>query len=143
MTTEARVLPINAHVIALDETNHSNISPSDKPHIAKIMGVYLYDENEITYCCELTASYYLIHLYDVVVLTGELDEEKEAALYEKYENQGGDNIYVYCCEIDALVKMKGPGGHYHYGTTGVGYDASDHEEQMEGLREHFCANHVV
>lgn len=45
--------------VALDETKHWNLSDEDKPFVKAIMGVYFYDANEYTYCCEITPSHYL------------------------------------------------------------------------------------
>jgi hypothetical protein len=145
MTTDV-ALPIDAHVVALDETDHYNIAPADRPLIAKIRGVYLFNSNERTHCCEFTPSYYLIHLYDQVFLTEDgdaLDESAKDEIYQRYEHEGGDNIYVHCHTIDALVEKMGPGDHHHHGATGVDYDKSDYDEQLEGLVEHFHCNCVI
>jgi len=142
MTTDV-ALPIDAHVIALDETDHYNIAPADQPHIAKIRGVYLFDINQQTCCCEMTPSYYLIHLYDQVILTDDgksLNESAKDEIDQRYASEGGNNIYVHCHTIDALIETT---EHYHYGATGVDYDKSDYDEQMEGLQEYFYCNSVL
>jgi len=137
-------LPIDAHIIALDKTHNYLIKDEDKPFVETIRGIYFFDRNEITRCCELTPSYYLYHLYDEVVLTklgNSLSEEDRDNLYQKYEFCGGEDIYVHCNTIDKIVKIAPKFGYHHYGNTGVSYDDTDYEEQIESLREHFCGNH--
>jgi hypothetical protein len=138
--------PIDAHVIALDETNHYFIDPKDKPFIKQIRGVYLYDANQHTYCCEFTPSYWLMHLYDQVILSKEgeaLDEFAKDEIYQKYEFNGGEDIYVHCHTIDALVEKAGRWEHHHYGSTGAKYKDSNYDEQIDGLREHLCCDCVI
>ena len=72
-----------------------------------------------------------------------LDEFAKDEIYQRYEHEGGDNIYVHTWQIDALIDRMGPGDHHHYGDTGVDYDKSDYDEQMEGLQEHFRCNGAI
>lgn len=136
-------LPIDAYVVAFDETGNYRIAEKHRPFIQSIRGVYLFNRNEETYCCELTPSYFLIHLYDEVIFEGEVSEELRDEISQKYEHCGGDDIYVHCRTIDSLMPGHRPGWIHHYGNTEVSYDDSDYNEQMEGLREHFCGNHVL
>jgi hypothetical protein len=143
---EVHTLPIDAHVISLDETDHYQIDPEDAPFIAQIRGAYFYDSNVVTHCCELTGSYYLMHIGDSVILTPageELTDEQKDDIYQKYEFNGGDDIYVHCHTIDRLAANAGRFEYHHYGETGVSYEDSDYDEQIEGLREHFCGNAYV
>lgn len=140
-----KAIPIDARVVALDETANYDIGKKYRRYIKAIRGVYLYDKNEVTHCCEFTPSYWLIHLYDQVVLTkaGEkLGDCAKDEIYQEYEHCGGENIYIHCSHIDAVESGAKPLDYrYHvYGATGVGYKDSSHDDQMEGLREHFCAN---
>jgi hypothetical protein len=140
-------LPIDAYVIAFSEMDHYFIKEEDRPNIQDIRGVYLFDRNERTFCCEMTPSYWLIHLYDEVVLTPEADDalgecEKDA-IYQEYEYCGGDNIYVHCHTIEARIEANKRNTVHHYGGTEVSYDESDYDEQLEGLQEHFCCNHCL
>jgi len=135
--------PIDAYAIALNETDHYAIEEADRPYIEKITGVYLLDRNQRTHCCELTPSYWLIHLYDQVVLTDagqELDDYAVDALYQKYENCGGENIYVHCHSIDALIERNEKWSVYHYGDPEIDEDDVDYDDQIEGIREHLCGN---
>ena len=144
--SELHTLPIDARVISLDETSYFNIDPADAPYIAEIRSGYFFDRNEVTHCCELTGSHYLIFISTSAILTDagqELTDEQKDELYEKYECYGGDDIYVHCHTIDRLIEKAGRFEHHHYGETGVSYEESDYAEQIEGLREHFCGNAYV
>ena len=139
--------PLDAYVVAFSEVDHYQIKEKDRPHIHDIRGVYLFDRHERTFCCEMTPSYWLVHLYDEVVLTPEadetLDDSEKDAIYQEYEYCGGDASYVHCHTIDAMIEANKPYTVRHYGRTNVSYDESDHENQMEGLREHFSCNHYL
>lgn len=137
---------MNIHVVALIETDHYFIEPADAEYIAQIRGVYLFDKGKRTHCCEMTPSYWLIHLYDQVILSeagDALDEDQKDRLSQAYEYNGGENIYVHCHEIDALVEKADPGKHYAYGDSEVKEEDVDYDGQIEALREHFCANCVL
>lgn len=158
MSEEAtRTLPIDARVVALDETRYYSIDEQDKPYIKEIRAMYMYDKNEVTHCCELTPSYWLVHLYNQVITTddgGELPEEHKGRLYEKYEHEPSDDIYVHCRVVDSIEnraveagketpRLYGrllSGDYYVHGDTGVSYEETPYDDQMEALREHFCGN---
>jgi hypothetical protein len=145
--TDPYTLPIDAHVISLNETDHYQIDEADAPFIAEIRGAYFYDSNVVTCCCELTGSYFLMHIGDSVILTPageELDDDAKDEIYQKYEFNGGDDIYMHAHTIDRLAaNAEYRFEYHHYGETGVSYDESDYESQIEGLREHFCGNAYV
>ena len=145
-TTDIHTLPIDAQVISLNETEYYQIDEADAPFIAEIRGAYFFDRNLITHCCELTGSYFLMHVSDCVILTDagkELTDEQKDDIYEKYECNGGDDIYVHCHTIDRLIENAGRFEYHNYGETGVSYEDSVYDEQIEGLREHFCGNAYV
>lgn len=141
---------IDAYAVVLDETNLYTIDPADAPYIARIRGVYLFDRNERTHCCELTPSYYLIHLYDQVIPTdaGEaLDDADREALYEKYEHNGGEDCYVHCGEIERIIDAGQPGRIVHYGDCAPNdlcdeiEDADErHSAEMEEIAEDMQGN---
>jgi hypothetical protein len=135
----ARKKKIDAYVVSLDETNNYNLDPRESGYIQSIMGVYLFDGNERTCCCEFTSSYDLLHLYDEVIFNEEgnkLSEEEKSVIYDIYENCGGEDKYVHCHAIDGMKK-------HHHGSTGIKYSETNYDEQIEELREHFCSNHVT
>jgi hypothetical protein len=145
-TVTPNKLPIDAYVVAFSQIGDYFIKEEDQPLIQDIRGVYLLNRNERTFCCEMTPSYWLIHLYDEVNLTPEadgLDECERDAIYQEYEYCGGDDIYVHCHTIDAMIENNKQNTVHHYGGTEVSYDESDYEEQMDGLQEYFTCNHCL
>src|SRR6266542_4446031 len=74
MTDIENHVTIDARVIALNRTHNYLIDEKHQPSIARIEEVYLYDKHQHTHCCELTPSYYLIHLYSRVIFTPEGDK---------------------------------------------------------------------
>jgi len=130
---------MNIHVVALNETGNYNITDEDRPYIAKIRGVYLFDIDQHTNVCELTPSYYLIHLCDQVILTPAgtaLDDDQRDCLYQTYEYCDGKNSYYHCHEIDTLIKTD-PDNHCAYGDSVV---EGDYDEQIKAVQEYLCAN---
>lgn len=154
MRIEMEMTPIqtiNARVISIDETRNYNIKPEHEEYIDKILGVYLYDKNMPTVVCEITPSYYLIHLYDEVVIKdgsyAVLPDENEIydreEIYETYENTGiSEDIYVHVSTVDRLEKSLSNERFRYYieGEEELPEDVT-YEEYMEELREDCCANH--
>ena len=145
--TETNRREIDAYAVALDETEHYNIDPADAPYIQRIDGVYLFDRNEKTHCCELTASYYLIYLYASVVFTDDISDDLRNKLDEKYAHEPSDDIYVHCHTVDRIVAAGKPYTVSHYGDVGPDDLADDlqetdvrHNLEMEAIREDMCAN---
>lgn len=146
-TAEPDTIPIDAYCVALVETENYFIDDEDKPHIREIRGVYLFDRNCRTFCCEMTPSHYLIYLYDQVVFNDGVPEETASALVEKYEYLGGEDRYVHCHSVEALIKPEDGPNCCHLGTpfyrTGRGpvpYDEMSRDEQMDSLRETYSTN---
>jgi hypothetical protein len=136
---------IDAYCVALDETDHYVIADEDKPKIEKIMGVYLFDKNEVTHCCELTPSYWLIHLYDEVVCAKEVDDEERSRLDEEYGHEDAEDIYVHCRDIERIIEKAERWTVLHHGDPELPddedkTDEENHRDKMEALREHFCGN---
>lgn len=136
--------PIDAHVIAIDETEHYTFPAEDAPYIDRILAVYLYDANERTHLCELTPSHFLRYLHHVVHLTeaGEnLSDERREELYTDYEVENfNEDVYMYCATLKRLAAAGTPENYDHYGATEVSYEDSEYDDQIEGLIEHFNGN---
>lgn len=141
--TETRS-PIDAHVIAIDETEFYTFPAEHAPYIDRILAVYLYDRNERTHLCELTASNFMRFLHHVVRLTeaGEnLSDEEREKLYDEYEvGNTGEDQYMHCTTLDRLAKAGTPENYDHYGATEVSYEDSEYDDQIEGLIEHLNGN---
>ncbi len=143
MKTEITCQLIDAYAVALDETDRYQIASADQRHVKQIRGVYLFNRNQRTCCCELTPSYFLIHLYDQVILTeggDKLDDFARDRLFQEYENCGGDNCYVHCSTIEKIIERSDPCIVSQYGDPEVSQQDVGYDEQMESIREEFCAN---
>ena len=137
--TETEV-SIDAYCVALVETGNYIIDESDRPHIREIRGVYLFDRNVHVHCCELTPSYYLIHLYDQVIPADDAPDDVLERLDETYGHCGGEDCYVHVHEIENIIKAARPWTVHQYGDPGVSFDDVERDKQMESLREHFNGN---
>lgn len=80
----------------------------------KVYEVFLFDANEVTYCCEVTPSYCL---YPVSLEAGDLPEEEDVRnrLFEELidaRHELEDVCYMHCRDVDRLpdddkVEQKG------------------------------------
>ena len=153
MTTAIARTPIDAYAVSFDFTEYYNIDPADRPYIESIRAAFVFDRNQRTHLCELTASYFLIHLYDYVCLSAaaeQLDddarEELRERLDETYAHCGCDDEYRHCSGIERLIAANQPGNLYHYGDVEERRlaDSDDADENhaagMETIREHLCGN---
>lgn len=140
-------LPIDCWVIALDEPTHF-IPEEDAPFIKQVRSTYLFDRNEHTYCCEMTPSYYLYHVNDEVIFTeaGEaLPESEKEGICEQYESYGDpdSNRYMHTYIVDQIIEANEPFTVHHDGETGVSYDDTPYDEQIDSLLEYFQGNSVL
>ena len=147
LTAELETQPIDAYAVALVETDDYFISPADAPFIQAIRGVYIFDRNSRTNCCELTPSYRLIHLYDLVDCQPGTTEERFQQLTDTYGNLGGEDNYYHCREIDPIVTAADQFTVCHLGRPvtrvsrqPIPYEETSHDEQMEELRETYSGN---
>lgn len=137
--------PIDARVIAMDETEWYVLKPEHAKYVSKVYGVYLYDKNSHTHICSMTPSYWLIHLYNIVVLSAEgerLGQDARDAVKEAYEYEQTEDDYFDCGRIDALEKaLEGDRSRYHvYGPPKVAFSDLSREQHMEAIREDLCGN---
>jgi hypothetical protein len=94
-------------IVLLDETEYwrKDIVSAAK----KIFGVYYFDPNSVTHCCELTPSYELHFLQSVPQLLPDTTDLKEE-LFDNIEEgdwNGRDAVsYFHCSNIDKLPELK-------------------------------------
>lgn len=121
------------YAAAIDETAHYTIEEEDKPFIERIVGVYFFDRNEYTHCCEVTPSHYLRYLSDSVRCKDDTPDDVRERIYELYEHCGGEDCYMHVSSVDRIPeKFK-----HHYGEP----QDADAEDRGEGeVREHFQGN---
>lgn len=111
MVTEAEnETKVKINVIAMDETQYYNIAEEDRPHIKQILGVYLYQPDVRTFCCELTPSYWLEPLYTTIIFADHVygegpddvaDNDLMDELDNKYAHEPMEGCYVHCRVIKA------------------------------------------
>jgi hypothetical protein len=150
---EDGTIPVDARVIALDETRYwCGIEEQDRPHIERICGIYLYDRNLHTYLCCMTPSYWMEHLRNRVDLTEEaqatLSDDEKQALYERYEDYPAEDSghYMDCGDIDRLEReLRQEAWRYHeYGEVQIAFvDGETREDIFDAVREDMQGNHVI
>lgn len=89
--------------VAYDETRYYQIDLEDKPLIKSIWGVYLYNKNEYTYCCELTPSYSMEPLYTYIIYQDDLSEDQIDRLDNKYAHEGMEHVYRHVSDVNHYV----------------------------------------
>ena len=138
---------LDIRVVSLDETREYQIDEQDKPYIEKIMGIYMYDKLQHTFCCELRPSYWLVHLYDQVILSAfgnELVSDEADKIYEKYENCGGTDNYYHVSSIDHIEdEYADKPLEFRYAVYGeeiVEKNETTYYEALEAIREDLICN---
>lgn len=130
--------------LRLDETHSWRIDPKDRPFIECIVGVYIFDRNSHTCCCELTPSYWLIHLNDDIYfnesafdgMTEHAAEERRDEIRSRCFHRGtldDSSKYMWVKHVEAMAS----GDKVRYGEPRRG-DGTDGGE--EEVREYFSAN---
>lgn len=146
MTATIEENMIDAYALALNETRYYAIEREHQPYIRKIRGVYLFDRSRQTRCCEITPSYYLMHLYDSVIYTDETPEDLIDTLDQLYGHCGGDDQYVHCHEIERIISADKPFTVAHLGKAvyrngePIPPEEFNYDESMKDLRESYCGN---
>lgn len=90
----------NYKVVVFDETEYWSPDMVEKAG-GKIYATYLFDSASATYCCELTPSYYLIHLFSTPLQ----DTEDGTVEQEIREAESGcdNDAYYHCHSIDSQL----------------------------------------
>lgn len=134
-------------IVKIDETR---FWADDIAKHGPICGVYLYDEAEITHCCELTPSYYLYFLYSILDHDREVPEEIVEEIDETDMMMENQDIYVHCHQIDPdpLPLSPTPPGRK---MIEIVHDCGEfkieksqtYQDVLEGVLEYYRCNHVV
>lgn len=113
------------YAVAIDETRYYQIEATDATHIECILGVYVYDASERTYCCELTPSHWLEPVYVAVHCKLDTPDDVRERIQEKYEFAGTlEGFYMHASKVAGLPLRK------HYGEG----------ESIDEVREHYQGN---
>lgn len=111
--------------------NYWNLHPEDHAWIQGIDGVYFYDANEQTHCCEITPSYFLRALRYSVRVHSDCPEQVREQIWERYEAEYPEDCYMHCSVVDNMKVPKVEWGQCSEDTT------------EENVREYWQSNHVV
>jgi len=88
-----------------DVTKHCVIPDALKSVIANVFEVYVYDQDEATHCCELTASRDMIFCYCSFTPTAEYDHEKHGEACCEFMDECNSctepGCYIHCRSADA------------------------------------------
>lgn len=125
---EAPTIKPDWHAVAFDQTYAWNIAEEDKPFIEKMLGVYFFNKNERTNCCELTPSYWFHFLHNIAVTTSDCPENVRERISERYEMSPDDDggFYAWCSRIKDMET--------------VAYGPIDDDETEDDIREYWQGN---
>lgn len=119
--------------VALDDTHAWTFPPDLAPYVARVLTVYVYDDEARTYLCEATASRYLVPVRtDVVHVEGTPDDVIEAIDTCVIENDSLEPTYMHAWRIDAEPCLRYDGVHA---------DDEDPDARLEAAREYWQGNH--
>lgn len=123
-------IPHDWRAVGLDVTQHYNLQDEDRPHVTRIIDVFFYDRNEHTHLCELAPSYYLRHLYTVIVSPDETPDDVRDRLDGRYANEPTDDCYMHVSDVDRLTDL----------TASYGDSDEDKAADEETVREYWQGN---
>lgn len=99
---EKRTVPPDYWAIALDETKYYNIDPEDRPLIERILGIYFFDRNVHTHCCEITPSYWLEYHSASIHFRDDVSENDRDRLDYKYGHEPSEGSYYHVAAIESM-----------------------------------------
>ncbi|HEC72599.1 MAG: hypothetical protein ACTSW7_00595 [Candidatus Thorarchaeota archaeon] len=90
--------------VKIDETRHWNEKFREKFGITEMVGVYVFNPNEATHCCELTPSYELLFVHTQSDWDIELNEDEREEMYDGINDSDTDqdSIYMHCSSVDRM-----------------------------------------
>lgn len=94
------------YVIELDETKYWQKDFLKENKIKAITSVYVFDKNAHTYCCEMSYSYWLVWLYDNVVMEDDTTDDEHEHAIEMVENTLRDDECAYYSHYDIDAKIE-------------------------------------
>lgn len=96
-------LPIDLQLVVLDETRFYR---KDVQRLAgKVLQVYAYDANRVTYCSEITPSYDLRPIETYALASSELNVAEYEEVYGMLNSEPHDSHYRHCKFVDGLSHL--------------------------------------
>ena len=122
METKTETKTAKLKVVKIEETQFWSKKIIKKA--GKLFGVYIFDENESTFLCEITPSHYLRFLY---TFAERFDEQTEELIRESDTTEGGD-FYMHAGDANKIKSE----ATYEFEYEGE-IDGDDYQEKMEEL----------
>lgn len=95
---------VRPRLLVTDDTEYYNFA-DDANWIKRIENVYLYDESQITHCCELAGSHWCEPLYTCIEFADGIDDDLRDELEQKYAYENHDGCYVHAGRVDRHGKV--------------------------------------
>jgi len=96
---------MNFKQVKINETQHWNKEFLKRHNLKKMLGVYVFNSNEATHCCELTPSYCLYFIrteYEFEVYPeDDIREDIDLEIIES-DNNMDQTIYMHCRNVDKI-----------------------------------------
>jgi hypothetical protein len=131
MESAAEKIPIKPdyRYVRIDETRYWNEEfLADIGPDAKIVATYIFNANEVTYCCEITPSYWLEYVGTEFSADRDITDEE----YEKFDDiireneMETDGHYRHCSGVDGKIISR--------------FEGCDEDVTIDDVREEYCAN---
>ena len=116
-------------IVKFDVTHFWNEEFRNEYNTGGITDYCLYDANEITHCCEITPSYWIIPVH-----TETENFISDDGFSELLINNDHDPLYVHCSDVEKLPSEDQPELDFEYKTE------EEKAERMEEIEELFHCN---
>ena len=129
--TETKIAKLK--VVKIEETQFWSKKIVKKA--GKLFGVYIFDENESTFCCEITPSHYLRFLYSFTEKF--VDDKTNELIRESDATEGGD-FYMHSGDANKIEAV----ATYEFEYEGEIED-EDYREKLDSLLDTLAGNPPV
>ena len=124
-------------LVKIDVTHEWNKDFLKQLGSGKVYDYCLYDANQVTHCCEITPSYWLLDIYS------ETENCLNDVQYDEfvYHNCIGEGFYMHCAQVEQLehiAELNEYDFKYHKGQKGE----SEYNEQFGDVEEDLRCNPV-
>lgn len=89
-------------LVRFDETEY--LSADIDPEYGRLFTAYCYDPDEVTYCCEVSPSYYLMPVYSYFS-AARTDNDELRIEIEDTISRLNEPCYVHCSRVDKMTEV--------------------------------------
>jgi len=134
----SQVLP-KIGAVRIDETHYWSEDVQEK--VDKVWGIYIFDKNTHTHCCEITPSYCLYNA-GFAIEAPELDqdelEELEQDMYAGFCTE--PVTYMHCHSVDKMPEENFDWD-FHLNEDEYNFDDDDeYQQMMDDMIQYYCGN---